>query len=160
MDQIVNPKPAIIEEVENYKPSNYEEYVVLGLALRESKDQVQWELGRLAYELTKGYTERKDIYGKKLIENFANDIGIHKKTLERYRRVYKTFNIDNQKGEETNLSFTHYERASSAVDPVDAIERAVEENWTIGQMDLYLSGKQAPAHKEITCPYCGETFQD
>jgi len=153
------PVPAIIEEAHDAEFAEWEQYVSKGMEAREKKDTAQWELGEIAYEVSQKFYKRKEIYGLNIIGEFANEIGVHKKTLERYRRVYKTFS-DKNTILDTNLSFSHYERCSRTENPTEWIEKAVDNNWSVDKLsyEIQKDGGNIKEPKEIQCPHCNKMF--
>lgn len=171
MNNIFPTPIELVEQAETPKPANYEEYVAIGIEARQTKDISQWKLGQLAFELTDGYSH-KDMYGKKILQDYARDIGCHKKTLERYRRVYKTYfqDLDPKLTKDLHLSFTHYERASRTNDPAKWVLEANDNNWSIEQLDYSIKKHQEehdeepepdPTDKDeswVICPQCYHRF--
>ena len=150
------PPIPIVQEIEI---PQWEEIVSQGIDARAKKDDAQWELGKLADLVSRKFLTHQEIYGKRVIDMYARDIGVSRKTLERYRRVFRCYGSEPP---ESHLSYTHYERASRTDKPREWIEQALSNNWSVEQLDreIAISKGIAPESHERTCPNCGFILTD
>ena len=133
---------------------DWESFVSWGMVAREWKDASQWVLGKLALGVEK-------VYGLDSIGKYASEIGINKKTLQRYRWVVKHF--PRVKASSTKiLPFYAYEAVSNTDDPGKWIEMAVEKDWTPGRLlrevQAYKKGVPIEEVGLIECPFCNKKF--
>lgn len=129
---------------------DWETFVSWGMVAREWKDASQWVLGKLALGVEK-------VYGLDSIGKYATEIGINKKTLQRYRWVVKHF-PQVKAGSQKILPFYAYEAVSNTDDPGKWIDKAVENDWTPGRLCVEVKSFKTgiPVKKLglITCPRC------
>jgi hypothetical protein len=98
-----------------------EDLVTMGMELREKKDNVSWELGDLAIDVTR-------LFGSNAVRQFAKDIGVQVSTIRRYRDVSKAY--PKQFREEYALvSWSGFRQLAGREDRFDLIKRAHDENW-------------------------------
>lgn len=129
---------------------DWESIVSQGLEARESKDNAQWILGKLSDKI-------ESIYGEGSLKKYANSIHVEYGTLKRYRTVWRTFpNIGDRI---PHLSHRHHLLAAGTDDPKAWLEKASDEGWSTGVMNLKIHGKE-PHKKEVICPKCGYILGD
>ena len=146
-------KDLIVPEIKpnTIKDWDWETYVSWGQVLRTYKDASQWALGDLALGIEKKYGD--DAIGK-----YARDIGINKKSLMEYRRVADRYQRTKRL---SYLSFSHHQRALKAEKPLEILEMAHDESWSIKQLDRYLIEERSAdcIHKYENfkiCKKCGK----
>ena len=141
-----------METVSTYQeaPDQWEELVSHGIEAREQKDVAQRVLGELAHRVEK-------VYGYDAIGKFAYEVGVNKKTLARYRDIYRGYK---DKPWHERLSFTHHLIALGAPDPEAMLVKAEAENWSAEHLALEVKGEkngtppvQRPTPPEY-CPHC------
>lgn len=126
---------------------SWEELISQGIEAREQKDVAQRVLGELAdkVEVAYGY----DSMGK-----FAYEVGVNKRTLARYRDVFRGYK---DKTWHDRLSYTHHLIALGASDPEAMLQRAEDESWSAEHLALEVQGEkgETPPVKKPTPPeYC------
>jgi hypothetical protein len=133
---------------------DWETFVSMGMVAREWKDASQWVLGKLALGVEK-------IYGLDAIGKYANEIGINKKTLQRYRWVVKHF-PKVKAGTQKQLPFYAYEAVANTDDPSKWIDRAIDKDWTPGRLlrevQSYKTGVPMDKLNLVICPKCHFKF--
>ena len=88
-------------------------------------------IGRLALEV-------EARYGENSIGTFSKEVGLRKSTVNQYRWVSSRFPDLKTYGD---LSYTYYRIAAGTDTPEKWIEQAVENNWTVTQLQLKIEGK-------------------
>ena len=133
---------------------DWETFVSLGMVAREWKDASQWVLGKLALGVEK-------VYGLDSLGKYSTEIGVNKKTLQRYRWVVKHF-PKVKAGSQKILPFYAYEAVSNTDDPEKWIDRAVEKDWTPGKLlrEVTAFKKGIPIEEVglMVCPKCKYKF--
>lgn len=118
----------------------WEQLVSEGIEARQLKDYSQWKLGEIA--------DRCEVrYGQDSVGLLATEIGVNKRTLLRYRDVFRGWN-----GLEKNdaMSFTHHLRALGSDDPEYWLNEAYENNWSCEKLSYEMGEKEVER-----CPTCG-----
>ncbi len=134
--------------------NDWESFVSMGMVAREWKDASQWVLGKLALGVEK-------VYGLDSIGKYATDIGINKKTLQRYRWVVKHF-PKVKAGSTKIMPFYAYEAVSNTDDPGKWIDRATNEDWSPGRLlrevQSFKTGIPIEKLNLMECPHCHKKF--
>lgn len=130
---------------------SWEEAVSTGVELRRLKDNSQWELGDLAVKV-------EGDYGTDAIGQFANDIGINKKSLQQYRRVSQAFPKSTRVD---YLSHRHHLILTPRDDRFEWLEKCADNNWSTLQLtrELALADgkevKEEESHPDVhRCDTC------
>lgn len=127
---------------EVYEVEDWESLVSQGLEAREQKDNSQWKLGELADKV-------QVKYGQDSVGVFAVSIGVNKRSLLRYRDVYRGFKTLQKN---PVLSFSHHLKALGSPNPQEWLDKASDGNWSVEKMGLEMEG----VHPKIErCPKCG-----
>jgi hypothetical protein len=108
------------------KDYELEDLITIGQELREKKDNISWEMGDLAIEVTRSY-------GPKALEAFSKGVGIQLSTIRRYRDVAKAYPVDFRQ-EVAMLSWSHFRTVAARDDRFELLKRAHDENWSIDKM--------------------------
>lgn len=138
MNQILD-KPSSRYEIQI--DDNWETLVSQGMEAREQKDNSQWKLGFLADKVNVRY-------GQNSVGQFAATIGVNKRSLLRYRDVYRVFKDQRI---DPSLSFSHYLKVSALPDPLPFLERASVEGWSVEKLGLEIDSKRP----KNVCQVCG-----
>lgn len=143
-------------------PSEFEEYVTIGLAAREMRDMTQWVIGKSALEVT-------EKWGRGSLRDFCKEIGygglestveVYRWTAERYLDKYGVLPYD---FEGKLLSYSYYREVANTDDPKKWIEIAENTpNMTIRQLKSMVKGMPQPVNcshthtkKIVLCSDCG-----
>jgi hypothetical protein len=127
-----------------------EELITRGQDLRVNKDNISWEMGDLAIEVTR-------LFGKNALRIFAQNIGIEVGTIRRYRDVSKAYPPEVRE-ELAMLSWSHFRQVAANPDRVLILKRAHDENWSFeklctmtkkDQTDVIDDGKIVPPKPEM-----------
>ncbi len=133
---------------------DWETFVSMGMVAREWKDASQWVLGKLALGVEK-------VYGLDSIGKYATDIGINKKTLQRYRWVVKHF-PKVKAGTQKIMPFYAYEAVSNTDDPSKWIDKAIDGDWSPGRLlrevQSFKTGIPIEKLNLVECPRCHKKF--
>lgn len=127
---------------EVYQEEDWESLISQGLEAREQKDNSQWKLGELANKVQVNY-------GQDSVGVFASSIGVNKRSLLRYRDVYRGFS--NLKRNPV-LSFSHHLKALGSDNPQEWLDKASDGNWSVEKLGLEMSGNKPKVER---CPKCG-----
>lgn len=139
------PQMEQVEQVQQIL--SWEDAVTVGLELRESKDNSQWNLGDLALSVEK-------LYGSHSLEKFAIEININKNSLQQYRRVSKAFPIHTRS---RILSHRHHLILAGQEDRFNLLKEAEEQNLTTSQLERrYSRNPQENITKKevLVCEHC------
>jgi hypothetical protein len=138
----------IYEQVEQKQQQmSWEELCMIGLELREGKDQVQWRLGDLALQVEK-------IYGSDSLGKFAIAININKNSLSQYRRVSKAFPEDKRS---KLLSHRHHLILASQEKRFELLKECEDNGTTTSQLEMrYSRNPQSTMEKKevLICQKC------
>ena len=105
------------------------------------------ELGREAMDLRKFTNivigklalEVESRYGEDSIGEFSKEVGLRKDTINQYRWVASHFPDLKTYGD---LSYTYYRIAAGTEEPHKWIQRAVDNNWNVTQLQIMIDGKK------------------
>lgn len=128
-----------------------EDLISLGLELRQKRDGINWGLGDIAVEII------DKMGGKKILPQFASQVGVPAKTLKRYANVARSFPDEKLRQEYGILSFSHFKLLAARDDRHEWLVRAVDENLTVERLNVLLNGgsktiddgKPVPAKPEM-----------
>lgn len=139
-------KPLYSEQIVIDQSDDWEELVSEGMNAREQKDQSQWKLGELADRVNTRY-------GTDAVGLFAVNIGVNKKSLLRYRDVYRRY-----KGKEINpaVSFSHHMKAATTEDPEKWLNEAYENSWSVEKMAVEIDKNSGKSESSRKCKNCGK----
>jgi len=145
---------------ENLEDWSWEEFLSAGIVARELKDFSQWVLGHIALGVEKKY-------GENTLGMFAKEVGVSPNSLRVYRWVVKQFGVEYFKKQKTNhLPFSAYTACAGTEDPIEWVEKAVDNDWTINQLRYEIKDLQLPktcTHKWVQvwrCEKCGKTSRE
>lgn len=144
MSGILEPlKPLYSESI--VIDDEWESLVSEGMEAREQKDQSQWRLGELADKVNKRY-------GSDALGVFAVSIGVNKRSLQRYRDVFRGY-----RGKEINsaLSFSHHLKALGGEEPEVWLKEAYENGWSVEKLGVEMGGEKGESYRQFkVCPHC------
>lgn len=103
-----------------------EEFISMGMQLREEKDGVTWKIGDLAEALTL-------TLGPGALPDWCREIAIPLSSVRRYRDVAKSYPPAIR--EEFNiLSWSHFRAVSSHEHRLELLKRAADETWSVEKL--------------------------
>lgn len=108
------------------KQVTLEELISRGMELRSKGDNIVWELGDLASEVTRQF-------GPKELRIFSQHIGVKIATLRRYRDVSRAYTIE-QREEFALLPWSAFRQIAANPDRVAILRRAHDENWSVEKL--------------------------
>lgn len=106
--------------------TSLEELISKGMELRERADNIVWELGDLATDVTR-------LFGPRELKVFAKHIGVNLATLRRYRDVSKAYTIE-QREEFALLPWSAFRQVAANPDRIQILKRAHDENWSVEKL--------------------------
>lgn len=104
---------------------SFELYIAEGINARNMKDDSQWRLGDLAGSIDTDY-------GHDSIGDFAQAIGVEKKTLMNYRTVSSRFPFEIRSL--YRVSFSHFAQLTAVKTPEAWLEKSQNEKWTVERL--------------------------
>jgi len=110
---------------ENDPTKSWEELVSAWTTVVELEGAAQWKLGDIANEVTR-------TFGKSAIESFASSVGEKPATVKQYAWVSRAFPKSSDR--QTGLTYSHYRAAVKTESPMEWIEEAVKNAWTVAQL--------------------------
>jgi hypothetical protein len=140
-------KPLYAEVVQINQNDEWESLISSGMEARSRKDESQWELGEIASRVTSKY-------GKEGLDKFANEVGLTRNSLYRYRDVWRGW-----QGKKiiSAMSFSHHKIALGSEDPEKLIEMAYENNWSCERLGAEIKKPdmvEVKPDKPKQCPDC------
>lgn len=140
--------------VTDQKKVDWEILVTAGMQARELKDGIQWYLGELGMKAVKDY-------GTDALGKFANEIGVEKSTLSRYRDVAKAFPREIREKYKA-LSWTHFRTIAARENRDELLERAHDDNMSVEQLVRVVaqevSGVERPRRPGLVLCTCGKWY--
>jgi len=137
-----------------------EELISRGMELREKKDNISWEMGDLASEVTKSF-------GARFLKEFAKGTGIEAGTIRRYRDVARAYPFAVRE-EFAERPWSLFRLLAAHPDRLQILRRASDEGWSVektammikpDQTDVIDDGKVVPPKPEMTfCVTCRKWF--
>lgn len=129
----------------------WEEFLTVGLELRETKDNSQWKLGELVERV-------KDKFGGQAIKELAIGISVPYNSLREYWRVGLKIPPQDRI---LHLSYRHHQLAANTDNPKEWLEKAADNSWTVELMSLKINeikiGKPIePRPRVDVCDECGK----
>ena len=115
-----------------------EEIFEIGREARNLRDFSNIVIGRLALAL-------QTRYGEDSIRTFAEQIGLKAGTVAQYRWVAKAFPLLKSYD---GLSFSYYRIAAGTNSPQEWIDKTVENNWNVTQLEKKIKGKKLASECE------------
>lgn len=104
------------------KEISLEDYISKGMELREKKDNIQWEMGDLAHEVT-------EKFGAKYLAEFSKGIGVEASTLRRYRDVARAYTKEIRE-EFKFLPWSSFRQLAGQPDRVEWLKKAHDNSWS------------------------------
>lgn len=138
-----NDPLATIKVYKDIKPITMEEFISVGMTLREKKDGINWELGDLADDFTKEF-------GPKALTEFSKGIGIEIGTLKRYRDVARAYPPEIRE-EFKALSWTHFRLLAAHENRFNLLKAAVDNSWSVEKLAVMMKG-QTPITTQVAMP--------
>lgn len=144
---------AVVVE-QKVKNVSLEEFISRGLELREKKDNINWELGDLASDVTYEF-------GPKFLSDFSKGIGIEVSTIKRYRDVSRAYSKEIREKFKM-LSWTHFRLVAAQENREELLEKAADETWSVEKLAMSIkpqseasssAGQEFPPEME-KCPHC------
>ncbi len=158
--QLRKEKIVAIEEAKvttKIEEHTFEDFVGLGMNLREKADNLSWALGDLAIDVTTKF-------GREGFNAFAKEIGVKVNTLRRYRDVARAYPKKKIRKELMILSWSHFRQVAAKEDRILLLTRACDESWSCEKLiemtkdnkdDIIDDGKPVPPKPEmILCLKC------
>lgn len=124
---------ATIKTYTDIKPITMEEFISVGMVLREKKDGINWELGDLADDFTKEF-------GPKELTKFSKGIGIQVGTLKRYRDIARAYEPEIRE-EFKALSWTHFRLLAAHENRINLLKMAVDNEWSVEKLAVMMKGQ-------------------
>lgn len=111
-----------------------EEFISMGMDLREKKDNISWDLGDLANDVTREL-------GPRFLSDFSKGIGIPIGSMRRYRDIARAY--PKQVREEYKvLSWTHFRMLAAREDRDLWLRRAADESWSTEKLAEMIRDRQ------------------
>lgn len=139
------------------KAKTYEDFVSIGLLVREWKDKSQFVLGELASMVAVKY-------GEKSLQKYAKEIGIPYNSLRVYRWVVKTIK-EKKLPIIPHLSFSHYVLVVRRDDAKKWLLKSADNNWSFEKLATEIRKKKLPEPEKkekniYECPFCHKVITE
>ena len=125
-----------LEQVEvntTFTETSFDDFVQMGMQLREKADHLAWDLGDLAAEVS----IKMDKIG---FNEFAKAIGVKVSTLKRYRDVSRKYPDKAIRAEFRILSWSHFREVAGKDNRMELLLRACDENWSCEKLAVMAKG--------------------
>ncbi len=145
----------IVQEEQKKVTRSWEEYISLGMSVREASDDSNWQLGDLALGIEKDY-------GQDSIGKYSYAIGVARKTLMNQRTIASKFSKETRE-KYRKLSFSHFKVLAALEKPEAWLEKADDNDWSVETLtkevhqaygDLKDNMEDEPP-KVVRCKECG-----
>ncbi len=117
------------------RETTLEDLISRGMELREKKDNISWELGDLAIEVTR-------LFGPRYLPEFSKGIGIIVSTIRRYRDISKTYSPE-MREKYSFCSWSHFRQVAAREDRLEWLERACDEQWSLEKLTVMTKKDQS-----------------
>lgn len=119
----------------------YKNLVAVGIEARKKGDVSNWDLGDAAQKvvqqhtdyLKKRYPNKEGVtntaYGEKILEHYAEDIGVAHDTLKGYMRVSRRYEKV-PRGTFSKLSYRHFKTSAGRDNPEEWLQKAQDNSWS------------------------------
>jgi len=104
-----------------------EEFISIGMELREKKDNISWDYGDLAIEVT-------NAFGSKYLKEFCKGVGIPVESIRRYRDVSKAYPNKEFRESVRALSWSHFRVVAAQLDREQLLIRAHDDSWSVEKL--------------------------
>jgi phage N-6-adenine-methyltransferase len=134
-------------ELPVFKGKSVEEHAETWAQVYKSQRQHQWLLGAIASSLTSKY-------GESDISSFCALVGAAKRTVYYYAKTYKAFEKCPRGHFSNKLSFSHYKTAADTDNPIETLELADANEWSVRDLENYVFNKEqiTPKSKSVEIP--------
>lgn len=132
----------------------WEEIISAMMTALSTEGISNWTLGDLGNEIERTFGTNQDQFGNTPLAKAAITIGEKPSSLR--QRTWVSCTYPDRSRRKTGLSWTHYRSAASSDDPMGWINKAVDNNWTVTQLEAEL--KAAGEMKAValgSCAVCG-----
>lgn len=106
---------------------SYEEFVSIGMTLREKKDNISWDYGDLAIEVT-------NTLGSKVLGTYCKEIGVPIDSMRRYRDVAKAYPDKEFREKVKALSWSHFRQVAAHPDREKILLHAHDNGWSVEKL--------------------------
>lgn len=138
---LVEPiRPLLVErpdEMWEFRGQSFEEHLDCWQILDEQVQKDKWKLSSIAASLD---TKYKD----KTVDRFAHETRRSARRIREYAQTYRAFENG---GRSPILSFTHHSIAASYADPVKAIQKAEDGEWSKRELEKWVRTGIEPAQE-------------
>lgn len=125
------------DELWEFRGSTFEEHVDCWQEIDGQVQSDKWKLGAVAASLEVKYDE-------KTIDRFAHETRRSPRRIREYAQTYRVF----QNGARAPiLSFSHHVKAASAEDPILAIQKAEDGEWSVHELERWIRTGLEPDQK-------------